>query len=446
MLDEINDLDRLKRINQALMNRVESQLDQQGSSFSLFQTALNLEGQVKRRTDELTGAMHRLEKINVELAEAKEAADFANHSKTSFLAAASHDVLQPLNAALLSVSVLADLQTKPKGHELVSQVERSLENMNALLSTLIDISRLETGVVQPTIEFLSINSVLDSLKSDFQPIAHSKNLTLDFGNTPHAVTSDRTMLRRILQNLVSNAIRYTDKGGVSLVCIAEDDVIKITISDTGRGIAQDRQKEIFEEFNRGDSTCEILEGGTIGFGLGLSIVKKMVSALGHHLELDSDVGVGTKFTLVVNRAHIDEIERRKPVMRTNTAQADLTGTRILLLENEPAVIEAMMILLESWKCEAFVATCQQEAIDLLGDTANLPQIIIADQHLNHGDLGTVALESIWQYLGRPIPALVASADPTELLEQETTRLGLELLVKPIKPATLRALLTHLLSV
>ncbi len=446
MLDEITDLGRLRRINQALMNRVESQLDQQGNSFSLFQTALSLEGQVKRRTDELTGAMHRLEKINDELALAKEAAEIANQSKTSFLAAASHDVLQPLNAALLSVSVLAEIQTTEKGRGLAAQVERSLENMSTLLGTLLDISRLEAGVMQPVLEDVSLQSVFESLKLDFAPIAKSKNLYLRFDCGGHVVFSDRTMLRRILQNLVSNALRYTDAGGVVVEAHREDGEVIARIRDTGRGISEAQQTAVFEEFNRGDATGNSMEGSEVGFGLGLSIVKKMVPALDHKLSMESKINQGTEFILNMRAVEppLEPADNFKRPPR-KVAQADLRGVKTLLLENDPSVIEAMTGLLDSWHCEVVFATTTQEALERLETVSWTPDIVIADQHLDHGDLGTTALQKIWERTGSRIPSIVASADPTEALEAKAGELGLELMVKPIKPAALRALITHMVS-
>ena len=447
MLDSITDVDRLQRINRALMNRVESQLDQQGNSFSLFQTALSLEGQVKRRTDELTSAMHRLENINDELAIAKEAAEIANQSKTSFLAAASHDVLQPLNAALLSISVLADLQNTESGKLLVSQVERSLENMNALLGTLLDISRLEAGVLRPIRETIRLDVVFESLEADFGPLAHQMGLHLLFPTTHASVVSDRTMLRRILQNLISNALRYTSKGGVNVEVSDADRNIEIKIRDTGQGISEELQQSVFEEFNRGDAAGKSVEGYVGGFGLGLSIVQKMISSLGHELTMQSKVAHGTEFTIRIPRSDSVTTDPEGLVLKPahKTAQADLAGSKILLLENDPSVIEAMKTLMKSWNCEVAIATTSSEAIEAINDTDWIPDFIIADQHLNQGDLGTVTVEEVWNYLGQKTPAMIVSADPTDALESVAATMGLELMVKPVKPAAFRAIITHLIS-
>ncbi len=238
-LRDIDDVERLKKINAALVSRVERSMDQQGNAFSLFQTAISLENRVRTRTEELHATLRRLEQSNIDLSVAKESAEQANLSKTRFLAAASHDVLQPLNAAHLSVSALAEVQTTQEGCKLVRQVERSLQTMEDLLRTLLDISRLDAGVVQPEIVDVNLETLFSSLRSDFQPIAATKGLSLRFRPVALAVRSDRTLLRRILQNILSNALRYTRAGGVLVGTRQRGGTIRIDVADTGCGIPDD---------------------------------------------------------------------------------------------------------------------------------------------------------------------------------------------------------------
>lgn len=446
-LEDIDDPERLKRINAALMNRVETVLDQQGNAFSLFQTALSLEGQVKRRTDELTNALHRLEKINGELAQAKETAEQANQSKTSFLAAASHDVLQPLNAALLSVSVLGDLQTSEQGGALVRQVERSLETMSDLLSTLLDISRLDAGVMQPTIETIALDNVFESLESDFGPVGQSKGLKLRFRPGGLSVASDNPMLRRILQNLVSNALRYTIEGGVLIGVRRRGEQACIEVHDTGQGIAESLRVDIFEEFHRGDVPVGRTDTSGAGLGLGLSIVKRMAATLGHELQLVSEVGRGTVFRLYVPMRDPERVrtESRDMVSRSTTARADLSDARVLLLENDADVAGAMTRLLTTWGCEPVLARSTTEALRTFDRGDWRPDLVIADQHLDNGDLGIDTLRAIWKSAGQRVSSVVVTAKPSEELEAVASDLGVELMVKPVKPAHLRALVTHLIA-
>ncbi|MBZ9867246.1 hybrid sensor histidine kinase/response regulator [Mesorhizobium sp. CA15] len=443
-LRDIDDLERLKKINAALVSRVERSMDQQGNAFSLFQTAISLENRVRNRTEELHATLRRLEQSNIDLSAAKESAELANLSKTRFLAAASHDVLQPLNAAHLSVSALAEVQASDEGRKLVRQVERSLETMEDLLRTLLDISKLDAGVVQPEIVDVSLEALFSSLRSDFLPEAAKKGLSLKFRPVNVAVRSDRTLLRRILQNILSNALRYTRSGGVLVGTRHRGDTIRIDVADTGCGIPEDQREAVFEEFHRGTST--LADAGLAGgLGLGLAIVRRMAAALGHPVTFSSKVGRGTIF-------HIDVpvgMAAAEPAMAAADIERPrgygLFGTKVLLVENDADVLSAMTSLLERWQCLVRAATSTDDALDLLGDTAWVPDIIIADQHLDGGDLGTSTIAEVRDYLGRTVPALIVTADGSEPVAKAARAAGIELMRKPLKPAQLRALLAHLLA-
>lgn len=205
---------KLERINAALMSQVERTMDQRGSAYSLFQTAITLEGQVRSRTEELTALMRSLERSNQALTAAKEEAERANRSKTRFLAAASHDLLQPLNAARLSISALAEMRMGPEPRIVVGQVERGLQTIEDLIKTLLDISKLDAGLIQPVVRPVRVADVLESIEASFGPLAARKGLRLSVRGGRYWVSSDLVLLQRILQNLVSNAIRYTAAGGV----------------------------------------------------------------------------------------------------------------------------------------------------------------------------------------------------------------------------------------
>ncbi|MEP9371354.1 hybrid sensor histidine kinase/response regulator [Mesorhizobium sp. KR1-2] len=442
---DIRDAERLRKINQALISRVERSMDQQGNAFSLFQTAINLENQVRSRTEELRATLRRLEVSNIDLAVAKESAERANVSKTRFLAAASHDILQPLNAAHLSVSALAEIQTTEEGRKLVRQVERSLNTMEDLLHTLLDISKLDAGVVETSINDVPLEPLFSSLKSDFQPLATQKGLKLKFLSTNAVVRSDRTLLRRIVQNIVSNAIRYTRNGGVLVGARRRGEMIRIEVADTGCGIPEDQREAIFEEFHRcaGSADADISGGG---LGLGLSIVRRMTTALNHPITLSSVVGRGTVF-------HLDIPVAETVFTFADTASTEperprgygLFGTKVLLVEDDPDVLDAMTALLERWQCTVRTAASTAETLRALGDTAWIPDIVIADQHLEGGDLGSVTVSSVRQYLNRDVPALIITGDASEDVTLTARTAGVELMRKPLKPAQLRALLAHLLA-
>ncbi|PDQ19007.1 hybrid sensor histidine kinase/response regulator [Mesorhizobium sanjuanii] len=444
-LRDITDLEKLKKINAALVSRVERSMDQQGNAFSLFQTAISLENRVRTRTDELHSTLRRLEQSNIDLSAAKENAELANLSKTRFLAAASHDVLQPLNAAHLSVSALAEVQTSDEGRKLVRQVERSLETMEDLLRTLLDISKLDAGVVRPDIGDVSLETLFSSLRSDFLPVAEMKGLTLKFRPVNAVVRSDRTLLRRVLQNILSNALHYTRSGGVLVGTRHRGDTIRIDVADTGCGIPDEQREAVFEEFHRGTIPSDAgLAGG--GLGLGLAIVRRIAAALGHPVTFSSKVGHGTIFHIDVPvgiGATADAIANMVDMERPRGY--GLFGTKVLLVENDAEVLQAMTSLLERWQCLVRAATSTGEALDMLGDTDWVPDIIIADQHLDAGDLGTATIAEVRDYLSRAVPALIVTADGSEAIAKAARAAGIELMRKPLKPAQLRALLAHLLA-
>ncbi|MEO3998503.1 hybrid sensor histidine kinase/response regulator [Mesorhizobium sp. CAU 1732] len=442
----LSQIEKLEKINSALMERVERSMDQQGNAFSLFQTAIGLESQIRRRTDELASTLRRLEVSNRALSEAKEAAEAANVSKTRFIAAASHDVLQPLNAANLSISALADIQTTDQARQLVRQVEQSLATMDELLRTLLDISKLDSGVMKPQVSTLSLGGILSSLRSDFEPIAAARGLRIRFRPTDLYVESDRMMLRRVLQNIISNAIRYTRDGGVLVGVRRRGKLLRIDVVDTGVGIPEDQFESVFEEFHRGSGAALADFGYQAGLGLGLSIVQRMAAALGHHIAFSSVEGRGTIFHLYVPIGEALKSPAKtlefSPVRPANNS---LFGINVLVVENDSAVLQAMVTLLESWHCRVRVGTDTEEAIAQLGDTAWVPDIILADQHLDNGDLGSNTIDHARYYLRRDIPAVIITADPSDKLHARTRQVGIELMRKPLRPAELRALMTHLVG-
>lgn len=444
-LSEINDIDRLKKINAALLKRVEQSMDQQGSAFALFQTAITLEGRVRARTEELHSALRRLEAANLDLVDAKEAAEQANLSKTKFLAAAGHDVLQPLNAANLMADALADLQTSDESRRLVAQVRRSLDTMETLIRTLLDISRLDAGVVQPNLADVDVNQMFDSVRSDFAPLADRKKLKLRFVETGLALRTDRTMLLRILQNIVSNAIRYTRIGGIVVGVRRMGAGFRIEVADTGCGVPPDQQSAIFEEFHRAaaGSDEQLTEPG---LGLGLAIVRRMANTLGFRIGLTSVEGKGSVFSVHLPAVHV--IAAKRPPELSAPARPrryGLFGTNVLLVEDDDDTLEAMAALLTSWGCNLRVASTLSQAISELGDTGWTPDIVVSDQHLQGGDLGTETIVELRRFLGRDTPAVLATADESTVTETAAAGNGIELMRKPIKPAQLRALLAHILA-
>ena len=443
--DDQNELIKLRKINRALMERVERSMDQQGNAYSLFQTAIGLEEQVRRRTSELSETLADLERSNHQLVAAKDAAEQANFSKTRFLAAASHDVLQPLNAALLLISTLSSVQTDDEGNRLCRQVERSLETMDTLLRNLLYMSRLDAGDVRPHWQTVSLDKLFDSIRSDFEPIAQIRNLELRVRRTGLHVWSDPTMLRRTIQNIVANALRYTNNGGALLIAGQRDERVHMRIADTGIGIEQERFKDIFVEFQRYGQGPDDLDGSSAGMGLGLAIVERMVKTLNMTLTLNSRVGYGSCFSLTLPFAEPTE-KSSTPIYRTSdrTSGTKLTKTKILVIENDLAALQAMEALLTQWGCELRLASSVQETMSALNNEHPwVPDMILADQHLNNNERGTSIIRVVRQLIGIRIPAVVITANPSERLWKMADQGRLEVMQKPVKPAQLRALLTHL---
>jgi len=445
-----DELKRLRKINSALMGYVERSTDQQGNAYSLFQTAINLDRQVKRRTEELTSTLQSLEQSNLELNRAKEIAENANLSKTRFLAAASHDVLQPLNAAHLLMSSLTELQTGDEAISLANQIERSLETIDELLRSLLDISRLDAGVFHPQLEVVSLSEMFDSLESDFKPIADQRNLQLRFRHTKAHIVSDRSMLRRVLQNFISNAISYTNTGGVLVGARRRGQSIRLDIVDTGIGIPEHQYDKIFEEFHRGIPPQHHHDALSGGLGLGLAIVSRMLNTLKHPMIFKSQPGTGTWFQITAPGAVAAppapqaESEAKNKSAGLSRLQGVL-GTRILLIENDDSVLYAMEALLKRWHCRTRVAKNTNDATKHLQVSDWTPDVIIADQHLDNGDLGTETIFIARKTIRQETPAIIITADPSDELDAYTNKYNIELMHKPVKPAQLRALLAHVLS-
>jgi signal transduction histidine kinase len=434
---EVDDLKRrivkLEKINRALMSRVERSVDSQFNAFSLFETAIALDHQVRRRTQELQQAMRSIEK-------AKRQAEAASSLKTTFVTSVGHDLMQPLNAARLALSALGELSAPTGGGVLVEQVDRCLATLEELIRTLLDLSKLDAGAMQPDIHTFELNDVMEPLARDFAYFAQKRGLKLRIFASRRMVSSDPLMLRRILQNLIANALRYTSHGGVLVGARRRGDHVLVQVCDTGPGIPEDRREAVFQEFQREHSDTP----GQTGFGLGLAIVRRFAQALNHQVSLASNIGRGSTFSVLLPlSAEAPPPPIVVPPLRPYATR--ISGAKILLIENEPAVMDAMIQLLERWGCDVAAATSGAGAVEKVKALANPPQIIIADLHLNNGELGPQAVEDVRRAFGQKVPALLVTADISAKAEEMARRHGLEMLRKPVRPAELRSLLSFLLT-
>ncbi|GLS42319.1 ATP-binding response regulator [Methylobacterium brachythecii] len=431
---------KLERINASLMAHVERAMDQQGGAYSLFQTAITLEGRVRSRTEELTALMHSLERSNEALQAAKEEAETANRSKTRFLAAASHDLLQPLNAARLSLSALADLAPSPEAQTVAGQVERGLQTIEDLIKTLIDISKLDAGVVRPVLKSVRLRDLVANIDASFRPFAERKDLRLVTRCRDVFVETDIVLLQRILQNLVSNAVRYTESGGVLIAVRKRGKRCRIDVIDTGHGIPEAEQALVFEEFYRGSKDTDDPEAG-LGLGLGLSIVQRMASTLDHPISLHSRVGRGTRITLDLPSAK----PRPEAEIRIMPVATTLTGARVLIVENDASTSEALVRLLKNWDAQVRAHRDLAGVVQALSEGMKRPDVMIIDYHLDDGAVGLDVVGYLRRTQGWVTPVIVTTADYSSEIERQVMETGAELVHKPIKPAQLRSLLAYMLA-
>ncbi|MCA0320610.1 MAG: PAS-domain containing protein [Proteobacteria bacterium] len=388
-----------------------------------------LERRVRERTEELT-------RLNGELAQAKAEADEANLSKTRFLAAASHDILQPLNAARLYTTSLVERGNEGDEKRLIENVDASLEAVEEILGALLDISRLDAGAMKPEIASFRIDELFRQLAVEFSPIAEQKGLKLTFVGSSLAVHSDRRLLRRLLQNLVSNAIKYTRSGGVLVGCRRRGKRLSLEVHDTGPGIPQNKQRIIFHEFQRLEAGAKTARG----LGLGLSIVERIARVLEHRLTVKSKVGKGSSFSVAVPIAPALPAVAPGPAPAP-LAAAPLDGLIVLAIDNEPKIIEGMKALLRGWGCHTIPASGWRDVHDALNESLVIPDVVIVDYHLDEGNGLDVVTQLRWRF-GNSLPAILVTADRSQEVRERAQERNVHLLNKPLKPAALRALLTQ----
>ncbi|TCV92881.1 Na+/proline symporter [Luteibacter rhizovicinus] len=396
---------------------------------ALIEANETLEQRVEVRTAELSEALSAT-------ALARREAEAANVSKTRFLAAASHDLLQPLNAARLFTSALRQHPgLDADAAQLAERIDASFRAAEDLLDALLDVSRLDAGSYRPEIVPFALADLFDSLKQQFAVVAEQRGLSLRVVPCGLSVRTDAQLLRRIVQNFLSNALRYTRSGGVLLGVRRIGDSLRIEVWDSGPGIAAEQQARIFGEFQRLERPSP---WGEKGLGLGLSICERLAGILGHRLDLRSRVGRGSCFSITVPRTATVARKRVQPMARPGGEQLPLT---VLCLDNDESILEGMKALLGRWGVDCRVALTVDDALLVLSETT--VDLILADYHLGEGMDGLEAL----QYLSTRVvllpPAAMVTADGSTELKQRARALGYPLLHKPVRPAALRALLVAL---
>lgn len=381
------------------------------------------------------------QQINEALVAAREEADRANRAKSRFLATASHDLRQPiqtirlLNAAMLKV-VPAELR------ELMQQQERAIEGMTRMLNALLDISRLESGAIEPVPTQVPVGEILHQLRNEFDSVAEARGIALRIEPAPLVVVTDRTLLYQLLQNLVGNALKYTDSGEVTVTCATEADALTITVSDTGIGIPADKLNRIFDEYYQVDT-----QGAKrMGVGLGLAIVKEVARLLGFAVKITSRVGAGTRAIVTIPNEYLAEAAASAgPAATVEAAAATSRRARILLVEDNDGVRLATELFL---KFEGFPVVSAPSAAEAetLFESFRPGGLIIADYHLDGPNTGLELLSKLRQRVGFEVPAIVLSGDlPSVLRSLRDPVPRCRFLSKPVDTAALLAAMEELSS-
>ena len=367
---------------------------------------------------------------------ARRDAEFANRSKTQFFAAASHDLRQPLHALGLFAEALCERVRDPGVAQVVRSINASVGALETLVDELLDISRIDAGVLKVSMRQFPLQDVLDRLRLEFLPEAMERGLRLRVRPSAAHVLSDPVLVERIVRNLVANALRYTRRGGVLIACRLRGTMVSLEVWDTGVGIPEPEQQRVFDEFYQ---VADPEGPHHKGMGLGLAIVKRLGGLIGASVTLRSKPGRGTVFSVTLplgNEPHAPAI----PAAVAAETRTTLAGRRIVVIEDERDVLEGMRLLLGGWHAEVISAASADEALTAVAHESRVPDLVIADYQLGNGANGAQAIESIRMRYGTAIPGIVVTGSITLAHRDEARAKGYHLLAKPVAPAKLRALI------
>jgi signal transduction histidine kinase len=365
----------------------------------------------------------------------------ANLAKSRFLAAASHDLRQPLHALNLFASQLRTETDQAEKGQLILRIDAAVAAMNELFNALLDVSKLDAGVLTPNVSEFPVGGLLRRIETTFLAAAREQGLRLRVVQCRAWLRSDFIMLERILLNLVSNAVRYTGRGGVVIGCRRRGNQLRIDVCDSGVGIPEDQQRDVFGEFYQlaapqGDRSS--------GLGLGLAIVERLCQLLGHRIELRSTPGVGSRFSVYVPFT-TSARQLVEPSIVPQTAVDRASGSLIVVVDDDALVLDGMRGLLKSWGCEVITVESDEAAVAAVAACRQPPDLIISDYRLGNGKTGFETIARLRSILGTPVPAFLISGDTAPERLQEASASGFHLLHKPVLPMTLRAMVSRLLK-
>jgi len=366
--------------------------------------------------------------------DARAAAEAANRAKSQLLAAASHDLRQPLHALGLYVAALAARARDAEWRPLVAHVETAANALEIQFAQLIDLSRLDAGALAPDRGEVALGALFARIRSEFAPQAAARGLSLAIVPTRLVVDSDPALLERIVGNLVANGIRYTHRGGVLLGARRRGERVAIDVVDTGIGIAVSHRQRIFEEFYRVKDDAGSAQARR-GMGLGLAIVRRFADLLGHEVALDSREGAGSRFRVVVPRVRRAQSPARVISMQARGSVSSdapsCTDHVVAVVDDDAATLDAMQTLFETWGATVVCGDRIESLLAAIGDLERYPDLIVADLRLADGRSGIDAVRELRRELGMPIPAIIVSGDTGTSADQEARTAGLMLLPKPV---------------
>lgn len=410
-----------------------------------------LEERVTQRTAELVrinkvlnDEIKERKEIEAELKLAKEAAEKAHQSKNKYLAAASHDLLQPLNAAKILLSTLQERAMQPDNLALVNRTQHAMEAAEDLLIDLLDIAKLDANAMQINLQQVKVNSILTSLSQEIESVAKKSGVCVRIVKSSATVLSDPRLLTRIIRNFLHNAIRHAAGKRILIGCRPKGKSIRCYVCDDGCGIPEDKLQIIFQEYLqlKGHST----QSTEKGVGLGLAIVERIAKMLDHPVHVDSLVGAGSSFCVDVplyerqTELGTDQLDK---IMEVGDA---LKGRNILLVENDQSIVHSMSVLLKQWGTNPLCAFSLRAALsEAEGISRKGPDILLVDYHLDDGENGLEVIDALYEKIGRPIPTALLTANRSNELLLECQKRNIPILNKPVKTAKLRALLTYFVT-
>lgn len=435
----------LKKTIAALMERVEKAVDEQGSAFSWFQAAAGLEEAIRQRTEQyeqlnlrLTQELEQRRDIECALKQAKEAADRANETKTRFLAAASHDLRQPLSSALLFLESIGEEAVSGRDLDYLHKARVALGSLSNLLDTLLDVARLDSGGIEVQYADFPIAAVLNRLVPEFSSVAMSAGLRLDFVSSSAWVHSDVHLLETVLRNLISNAIRYTPRGRVLVGCRRRRGGLLVAVHDTGIGIEPEHKEAIFKAYYQVPANTG---ARTKGIGLGLSIVERISTLLMLTREVASTPGRGSMFAVLVPYGRTKGRVPSSPA--SGNAPTKGRSLAIAVIDDDPGVRHGLAATLAKWGHRPIAAATATEAVVQFIGADLSPDFIISDYHLAGSMKGDAAIEEMRREFDRVPPAAIMTSDPDPRLHAAARKRGLAVLAKPLSLEQLRILLEQI---